>query len=163
MKRPESPPPSPAQSSTRDAFNGVPARDPASPQIRQPTPSRASFLRSFVYAWRGIAYAVRTQRNMRVHLALGVLAVALGIALRLSAVEFALIFLAITGVLVTEMLNTVTESVVDLVTDQYHPLARVAKDVAAGVVLVNAMLAVVIALFVFGPHLWALARYLLRW
>lgn len=121
-------------------------------------PSRPTFLRSFVYAWRGVVYAVRTQRNMRVHLALAVLAIALGVALRISAVEFAMIFVAITGVLIAEMINTVAEACVDLATQTYHPLARVAKDVAAGAVLVASILAVVIALFVYVPHLWMLIQ-----
>lgn len=126
-----------------------------------PSPARATFLRSFVYAGRGVLYAIRTQRNMRVHLALAVAAIILGLLLRLSPVEFALIFIAMTSVFVTEMLNTVTEACVDLITRDYHPLARVAKDIAAGAVLVNATLAVVIALFVYIPHLWPLLLHVL--
>jgi diacylglycerol kinase len=118
-----------------------------------PVPPRPTFLRSFVYAGRGLWHALRTQRNMRVHVAAALLAIALGIALRISAVEFAVIFLAIAGVLVAEMFNTVTEALADLATHEYHPLARVAKDVAAGAVLLSAILAVVIALFVYLPHL----------
>jgi diacylglycerol kinase len=124
-------------------------------------PSRAPFLRSFVYAWHGIVYTVHTQRNMRVHITLAVLAIALGIWLRISPVEFAMIFVAITGVVVSEMINTVAEACVDLATQAYHPLARVAKDVAAGAVLLSAMLAVVIACFVYIPHLWPFAQRLL--
>ncbi|MGH2486845.1 MAG: diacylglycerol kinase family protein, partial [Ktedonobacterales bacterium] len=101
-------------------------------------PPRPTFLRSFVYAWRGIVYAVRTQRNMRVHIALAVVAIALGVALRISPVEFAMIFVAITGVFIAEMINTVAEACVDLATQTYHPLARVAQDVAAGAVLISA-------------------------
>ena len=127
---------------------------PAIPSV----PPRPTFLRSFVYAWNGIVYAVRTQRNMRVHIALAVIAVALGVALRISPIEFAMIFVAITGVFITEMINTVAEACVDLSTQTYHPLARAAKDVAAGAVLVSSILAVVIALFVYLPHLWSLLR-----
>jgi diacylglycerol kinase len=125
------------------------------------SPSRAPFLRSFVYAWNGIVYTVHTQRNMRVHIALAILAIALGIWLRISPVEFAMVFVAITGVVVSEMINTVAEACVDLATQAYHPLARVAKDVAAGAVLLSAMLAVVIACFVYIPHLWPVAQRLL--
>lgn len=123
-------------------------------------PTRPTFLRSFVYAGRGLWHALRTQRNMRVHVAAALLAVALGIALRISAVEFAVVFLTIAGVLVAEMFNTVTEALADLATQEYHPLARVAKDVAAGAVLLSAILAVVIALFVYLPHLWPLLLHL---
>ena len=120
-------------------------------------PARATFLRSFVYAWDGVCYVVRTQRNMRVHLTLGVLAIALGIYLHIWPVEWGLVFVAIALVLVSEMMNTVVEAVVDLASPHYHPLAKVAKDAAAGAVLLNALLAVIIALFVFIPHLWPLA------
>lgn len=125
-------------------------------------PARAGFLLSFVYAAQGVAYAVRTQRNMRVHISLFILAVILGIVLHISPVEFAMVFVAATGVFVAEMLNTVTEACVDLVTQDYHALARIAKDVAAGAVLVNAVLSLVIALFVFGPHLWPLVLQIVR-
>ncbi len=124
-----------------------------------PPTSRAKFLKSFVYAFAGLRYAVSSQRNMRVHLGLAVLAVGLGVWLRISPVEFAIIFVVIAGVIVTEMINTVVEAVVDLVTDHYHDLAKIAKDVAAGAVLVNAILAVIVALFVFGPHLLALLHH----
>lgn len=124
---------------------------------------RTTFLKGFVYAWNGVVYAVRTQRNARVHATIAAAAIALGIALKISPVEFALIFVAITGVFITEMINTVVEAIVDLVTPQYHPLARVAKDVAAGVVLVNAALSVIIGLFVFVPHLWHLWPQIARW
>ncbi|HEY7419030.1 MAG TPA: diacylglycerol kinase family protein, partial [Ktedonobacteraceae bacterium] len=91
-----------------------------------------------------------------VHMGAMVLVIIVGVILHLSSVEFALIFIAITGVFVSEMLNTVAELCIDLSTPEYHPLAKTAKDVAAGAVLLNAILAVIIGLFVFGPHLLAL-------
>jgi diacylglycerol kinase len=81
--------------------------------------------------------------------------------LRISPVEFAMVFVAITLVFIAEMFNTVAEACVDLATSEYHPLARIAKDVAAGAVLLNAMLSVVIGLLVFVPHLWPLLLRLL--
>ena len=99
---------------------------------------------------------LRTQINMQVHIVIALLAIALGIVLRISSVEFAVIFLAIASVLLVEMLNTVLELCVDLASPEYHPLAKIAKDVAAGAVLVSAIFAVIIAFFIFGPHLWAL-------
>jgi len=89
-----------------------------------------------------------------VHIAIALLALALGIVLRISSVEFAVIFLAIASVLIVEMLNTVIELCVDLASPEYHPLAKIAKDVAAGAVLLSAMLSVVIGLLIFVPHLW---------
>jgi diacylglycerol kinase len=125
----------------------------ALPTAAPSAPSRATFLRSFVYAWNGIVYVLRTQRNAQVHLVAALSSLILGAVLRISAIEFALIFVAIMAVLVAELFNTVAEALVDLVTRDYHPLARVAKDVAAGAVLLCAMFAVVIGLLVFSPHL----------
>lgn len=112
------------------------------------------FLAGFGYAFEGLWYAVRTQRNMRVHIAIASIIVVVGIALRISAVEFALLFVAIAGVFIAEMFNTVLEICVDLASPEYHPLAKIAKDVAAGAVLLNALLSIVIGLFVLGPHVW---------
>ena len=116
----------------------------------------AKFIAGFGHAFRGLWYALRTQRNMRVHVLIALIAIILGIILRISAVEFALVFVAITGVFIAEMFNTVIELCVDLASPNYHPLAKIAKDVSAGAVLLSAMLSVVIGLFVFIPHLWTL-------
>jgi diacylglycerol kinase len=122
-------------------------------------PNRATLTQSFVYAAQGIVYTVQTQRNMRIHVALGVLAIAAGLWLHISPVEFAMVFVAITGVIISEMFNTVAEACVDLATRDFHPLAKIAKDVAAGAVLLNALLSVVIGLLVFGPHILALVHH----
>lgn len=132
------------------------------PAGHRPAPAQATFLRSFVFAWNGLVYAIRTQRNARVHALIGTAAIILGLVLRISPVEFAMVFVAITLVFIAEMFNTVAEACVDLATQEYHPLARIAKDVAAGAVLLNAMLSVVIGALVFGPHLLALLGQLIR-
>jgi diacylglycerol kinase len=116
----------------------------------------AKFITGFGYASGGLWYALSTQINMKVHLALTALAIALGILLHISPVEFALIFVAIASVLIAELFNTVIELCVDLISPGFHPLAKHAKDVAAGAVLLSAMLAIVIALFVYVPHLLAI-------
>jgi diacylglycerol kinase len=120
------------------------------------TPARATFLRSFAYAFAGVRYAIRTQRNARIHVFIALLAVGAGLWLGINPVEWALVFVAITGVFIAEMINTVAEACVDLATQEFHPLAKVAKDVAAGTVLLNALLSIIIGLFVFGPHLFPL-------
>lgn len=114
------------------------------------------FITGFRYAFSGLWYALRTQRNVRVHICIAILAILMGIVLHISAVEFAMIFVAITGVFIAEMFNTVFELCIDLASPDYHPLAKIAKDVAAGAVLLSAILSVVIGLFVFVPHLWKL-------
>jgi len=114
------------------------------------------FIAGFGYAFGGLWYVLRTQRNARVHVVIAILAILMGIVLRISAVEFAMIFVAIASVFIAEMFNTVIELCVDLASPEYNALAKIAKDVAAGAVLLSAMLSVVIGLFVLGPHLWAL-------
>lgn len=111
------------------------------------------FLRSFGYAFEGIFYTLRTQRNMRVHLGIGLVAAALGLWLGLSPAEWAVLLVMMALVFTLEMINTVVESVVDLAIDRFHPLAKIAKDVAAGAVLVAAIFAVGVGLVLFGPRL----------
>jgi diacylglycerol kinase len=127
------------------------------PPRQQPLHSEwAKFIAGFGYAFRGLWYVLRTQRNARIHVSIAILAILLGIVSHISAVEFAMVFVAITGVFLAEMFNTVFELCIDLASPDYHPLAKVAKDVAAGAVLLSAMLSVVIGFFVFGPRLWDL-------
>lgn len=118
--------------------------------------SLRAFLKSFVYASQGIAHGFRTQRNMRVELAVAVLVVAAGIAFRITAVEWAVIFACIGLVLSAELINTVTELAVDLLTQRYHPMAKLAKDAGAGAVLIAALASVAVGIAVFGPRLWRL-------
>lgn len=121
-----------------------------------------SLLTSFQYAWSGVAYAFRTQRNFRIHIAVGLLALALSIALDLSRVEVAIIGLTIGAVLTMELLNTAIESVVDLTVKQsYHELAKIAKDCAAGAVLISAIAAIVVAGSLILPPLVALLHRVL--
>ncbi len=116
----------------------------------------AKFIAGFGHAFRGLWYALRTQTNMRVHLSIAMVAILMGILLHISTVEFAVIFVTIAIVFTAEMFNTVFELSIDLASPQYHPLAKIAKDMAAGAVLLSTILAVAVGLCVFGPHLWAL-------
>ncbi len=135
-----------------------PPPPPPPEQLRPRKSEWATFTAGFGYAFRGLWYVFRTQRNMRVHLAIAALAILTGIVLHISAIEFALIFVTITIVLTAEMVNTVFELCIDLASPEYHPLAKIAKDIAAGAVLLSAIFAVVVGLFVFVPHLWLLIR-----
>lgn len=96
---------------------------------------------------------VRTQPNFWVHLLAGVAALALGIALRLTPVELAVIVLSIALVLILECVNTTLETMCDLVSPAYHPLVKRAKDVSAAAVLISALASVVIAVLLFGPRI----------
>jgi len=121
--------------------------------MRQAATSRSGFLRSFSFAGQGVWHVVRTQRNMRVHLLAGAAAVAASLVLRISAVDWACVLLAIGLVLTAETLNTVVEALADLCTDDYHPLAKIAKDAAAGAVLISSAAALGVAVAVFLPRL----------
>jgi diacylglycerol kinase len=118
-----------------------------------PAIPRAGFFRSFSFAGQGVWHVVRTQRNMRVHLLAGAAAVAAGLVLRISAADWACVLLAIGLVLTAETLNTVVEALTDLYTDEYHPLAKIAKDAAAGAVLIASAAALGVGVAVFLPRL----------
>jgi diacylglycerol kinase (ATP) len=129
-----------------------------SPRVRNVADksARAQFVGGFAFAFAGLGYCFRTQINFRVHIAVTVLVVILGLVLGLSWVEWALLATIITLVRAAEMVNTMIESLVDLVTQDYHPLAGIAKDISAGVVLLTAVGAVVVGIFLFLPKLWVL-------
>jgi undecaprenol kinase len=120
---------------------------------RRPVIPRAGFWRSFSYAGQGVWHVVRTQRNMRVHLAAGAAVIVLALILRVSAADWACLLAVIGLVLTAEALNTVVEAIVDLCTDEFHPLAKIAKDTAAGAVLISSVAAVGVAIAVFLPRL----------
>jgi diacylglycerol kinase len=115
-----------------------------------------AFLKSFTYAGQGIEHGFRTQRNMRVEAAIAAIIIIAGILFRITAVEWAVIFVCIGMVLSAELINTVTELAVDLLTQRYHPMAKLAKDAGAGAVLITALASVAVGIAIFGPRLWRL-------
>jgi undecaprenol kinase len=115
--------------------------------------SHQGFLRSFSFAGQGVWHVVCTQRNMRVHLLAGLAAVVAGLILRIGAADWACVLAVIGLVLTAETLNTVVEALVDLCTDEFHPLAKAAKDMAAGAVLLSSAAAVGVGVAVFLPRL----------
>lgn len=118
-----------------------------------------NLLISFKYAWAGLSYAFITQRNFRIHLFIGSLAIGLGVFLHLQPVEMAIIAIAIGVVLALELLNTAIESVVDLTVKQsYHELAKIAKDCAAGAVLISALASLLVAGYLLLPPLMAVIQ-----
>lgn len=118
-----------------------------------------NLLLSFKYAWAGVYYAFSTQRNFRIHTLISVMVITMGIFLHISAEEMAIVTLTSALVIVLELLNTAIESVVDLTVKQsYHDLAKIAKDCAAGAVLISAIAAVIVACFILLPPLLNLIR-----
>ena len=118
--------------------------------------TRAKFVKSFGYAFQGIAEAFRVGRNFRVQLCFAAFAVVLGIALRIEPAEWTSICICIGMVLGGECVNTAIEAVVDLVSPEYHELAKRAKDCAAAGVLICAFASVAVAAFVFLPRIMAM-------
>jgi diacylglycerol kinase (ATP) len=117
---------------------------------RPPAPGRApSLLESFNYAFEGIIHVLRTQRNLRIHFLAAVLVFAGAIAVGVSRLQLIALVLAIAFVLVAEMLNTAIEGVIDVSTTSFDPNAKLAKDIAAGAVLIASITAVAIGFLVF--------------
>ncbi|MBN1487585.1 MAG: diacylglycerol kinase family protein [Anaerolineae bacterium] len=116
-------------------------------------PGIRGFIQGFQYAGAGILHAVRTQGNFRFHLwvALGVMLT--GSLLHLSRWDWAIITLTIGSVLTAEIINTAAETLVDLTSPEYHPLAKQVKDLAAGGVLITAIVAVFVGILILGPPL----------
>jgi diacylglycerol kinase len=112
------------------------------------------WIQSFRYAFVGIAGALRRDHHMRFHLAAALVVIVLAIWLQVAPQEWLWLLAAITGVLVTELLNTAIERTVDLATPNVHPLAKAAKDTAAGAVLMAALFAAAVGFIVLGPLLW---------
>ena len=108
---------------------------------------------SFKNAIEGIKLAVRTQRNLRVHLVIGALIIFLSIILKINGVEFVLLFLTILIVLITELFNTAIEFTIDLISPEYNSIAKKAKDVSAAAVLIAALFALIIGLIVLAPKI----------
>jgi len=114
--------------------------------------------KSFKYALSGIFTALKICRNLKIHYLFAIIAIVAGFLFNITKIEFIAILLAITLVVTLEMMNTAIEKVVDLLTEKYHILALIAKDVAAGAVLIASVSAFVIGALIFGPHLLALIR-----
>ncbi len=122
-------------------------------QAAEPTKGQQGVARSFHHAYRGLIYAVRTQRNMRFHVLVSAVVLVLSLFVGVSKLELAMLVLVIAIVLVTEILNTALEFTVDLVTREYHPLAKLAKDASAGAVLVASVAALAVGYLVLGDDL----------
>ena len=111
--------------------------------------TRGSLTQSFNYAFEGIIHVVRTQRNMKIHVALAIVVLVAAFFFDLDRLSIVALFVAISFVFITEMLNTALEYAIDIFTSRYDPLAKLAKDIAAGAVLVATLNALAVAYLVF--------------
>lgn len=110
-------------------------------------------VRSFGFAWNGIRECFATQVNFRIHLLLALLAILMGIVLKISSTEWILVFLCIFLVVVAEMFNTAIEKLSDIVEKGFHPVIRSVKDIAAGAVLVSALFSCITGIIIFLPKI----------
>ena len=118
------------------------------PQRRPP-----SIIESFNYAFEGIIHVLRTQRNMRIHFLVAVIVLVAALAINVNRLELIALLLAIAFVLIAEMLNTAIEGAIDVATTSFDPMAKLAKDIAAGAVLIASVNAVAIGYLVFAHRI----------
>lgn len=108
-------------------------------------------VQSFGFAFQGIGAVIRKERNFKIHMTMAVMVVLAGIVCRISVTEWCICLILFALVMSLEMVNTSIEAVVDLVTEERKPLAKLAKDTTAGAVLISAILAAIIGLIIFIP------------
>ena len=119
-------------------------RDTELPDKNKRTDRSSNLIESFDYALKGLIYAIKTERNMRIHVISAILVLLVSLFLRLSRMELAVLILVIALVLVTEILNTASELLVNMVTEKHHPIAKIIKDLSAGAVFFSSICALVI-------------------
>jgi diacylglycerol kinase (ATP) len=107
-------------------------------------------LDSFNYAFEGIIHVLRTQRNLRIHFAVAVLVLIVALVINVTKLELIALLISITFVLIAEMLNTAVEAAIDIATTSFDPMAKLAKDIAAGAVLIATVNAVAVGYLVFA-------------
>ncbi len=129
--------------------------DTSASENRNHDASRQSLARSFANAWQGIVVCVVEERNIKIHCFAAVMVVIFGFLLHISVTEWCICFTLFGLIMGLELVNTAVESVVDLVTEDWQPLAKRAKDCAAGAVLIAAIWTAVTGGIIFFPKLWA--------
>lgn len=112
-----------------------------------------SLLESFFYAFSGVLYGFFSERNLKIHLLAAVFILSLGYYYSLNRMEWALLIFTIFLVFIAETINTAIEKTIDLITSEYHPLAKSAKNLAAGAVLLSAINAIIMGVIIFGPYI----------
>lgn len=112
-----------------------------------------SFAQSFMYAFTGVKHALKYNHNLRIHFVVGVLVAVASLYFDVNAFEMGILGVMIVLVICTEMINTSIEEMVDLITTEHRRQAEIAKDVAAGMVLVSSFGSVIVGILIFTPHI----------
>jgi len=110
------------------------------------------FLMSWKNSYDGLVYAYKNEQSMLIHAVCTFFTILLGIIFQIKFTEWAIMFIALGFILGMELINTAIEAVVDLVTLEIHPLAKIAKDCGSAATLTATLVAIAISLFVFGPY-----------
>jgi len=114
------------------------------------------FFNSVHYSVAGLRYAYKNEQSMTIHISMTLTIVILGILLHITRLEWVICIFLLGMIMATELINTALEAVVDLITQEYHPLAKVAKDTASAAVFIFSIIAAIIGLLIFVPHLISL-------
>lgn len=112
------------------------------------------FRKSLGYALQGVWWGLKYNQNLRFHFAAAIGVIILSIIFKINAFEMGILGVMILVVIVTEMINTVIEEMVDLIVQEHRQQAKIAKDVAAGMVLISAVGSLIVGFLVFGPHIY---------
>lgn len=115
---------------------------------------KKSFKNSLMYCLDGLSYAIKHENNLKREIVLGIIALITGVILNISKIEFIIVVIMISLVLTTEIINTAIERCVDLYTTKYNEMARIAKDVSAGAVLVMAFFSLIVGIIIFVPKIF---------
>lgn len=121
--------------------------------------NKNSFQKSFYCALRGLKYVIKNERNFRVELVISIFVTFLAIVFNIRIWEFIVLIFLITWVLVTELINTVVERVVDILEPRVHPYARLIKDIMAGVVLISAGMSILVGGLIFLPYIFKFLNF----
>ena len=119
----------------------------------KPTTGRQSFLAALANAGQGVWHGIKNERNVQIDAVCAVLTVVLGFAFQISATQWLAVVICIGLVLALELINTAIEAVVDLASPEYHELARIAKDCAAGACLIASICAFIVGVIIFLPYI----------
>lgn len=124
--------------------------------------SSGKFLDSLRHAVNGVWFCVKTEKHMKIHLFIAAIVLVFCNVLPISRIELTMVVFAISLVLICEIINTAVERAVDTATQEYNPIARISKDVAAGAVLLAALNSVLVGLLVFGRYFWDFINNILK-
>lgn len=121
-----------------------------------------NLIESFKNAISGILQTIRSERNMKIHILVLLSVLILSCLYKLTGIELLIILITIALVLICELFNTTVEKLIDLITDVYHPKAKIIKDAAAGAVLISAILSLMVAYIIFFDRIINTIKYIFR-